>query len=104
VTNVNYKGNRNLLLTGSEDGRLVAWDMNSQKVLASRQMSSDEKLIDEAASESPAKVGKMSAVIRSLDCSNGIVAMSNGNEETGVKVFSLESLLESESQRSHQVY
>ena len=36
LANINYKGTRNIIMTGSEDGRVVAWDLNSQKVLASR--------------------------------------------------------------------
>ena len=102
MTNVVYKGNRKLLLTGSEDGRLVAWDMNSQKVMASRQMSLEDKQSWDVISNSelgPTKAEKCQNVIRSVDCSNGTVAISNGGEEVGVKVFSLECLLDCESAR-----
>jgi COMPASS component SWD3 len=29
IANTEFKGNRNLIMTGSEDGRLIAWDLNS---------------------------------------------------------------------------
>jgi len=34
----NLRGGRSVLLTGSEDGRLLGWDLLSQKVILNKQM------------------------------------------------------------------
>jgi WD40 repeat protein len=36
IANVDYKGKRNVIMTGGEDGRLVGWDLNSQKVVVNQ--------------------------------------------------------------------
>jgi len=50
---------------------------------------------------SPAKQDKTRCVIRSIDYSkqSGVVAVTNGSEENGVKIINLEELLASESAR-----
>jgi hypothetical protein len=94
-------------MTGSEDGRLLAWDLNSQKVLASRQLSASKPATNEEASfdgdlkSNPAKQDKTRCSVKSLDYSknSGLAAVSNGSEECGVRLFNLSDLLETEHSR-----
>lgn len=42
VSKINFKGSRSALFAGSEDGRLVSWDMNSQKVILNLDLSGEK--------------------------------------------------------------
>ena len=99
----NLRGGRNILMTGSEDGRLVGWDMNSQKVILNKPRevvpadSKSKKKKPQSPASNPSASAKTNRhLVSSLDYQTSCDLIATcGPGVSGLKIHKLTPMIES---------